>query len=146
MPFWSNTAGRDQSDSDVIYINFSTLHKALKQSSKFINDSHARFSSIFVIKDNLDKLPPELIHYLDSRWSGINVQGMPLFMDRLDRLIALGLNAIYDFQNPLTPPNESSVEYLAESSSDRSLACEFPGYDMLSLTAMESEAKAVSPR
>ena len=146
MPFWSDAANEDQSDSDVFYINFSTLHKALNQPNKFINDNHARFSSIFVIKDNLNKLPPELIHYLDSRWSGIYVQGMPLFMDRLDRLIAIGLNAIYDFQNPLSPPNESSVEYLAESSSERSLSCEFPDYDMLSIGSLVSYRKTDMPK
>ena len=142
MPFWSSGNNEGCSDSAVLYLDFSLLHKALKKSNKFVSKSKARFSSMHFVKDKISRLPPELIDYLDSRWSGISIKGTPFFMDRLDRYFSIGLNSAYDFQSPLTPIAESTIEYLAESSSDRSLACQFEQFGVLSIGSLVSYRKA----
>jgi cyclic-di-GMP-binding protein len=146
MPFWSSGNTDGSLDSAVLYLDFTLLLNEFKKPNRFVSNSKARFSSMHAVNNNLSKLPPELIEYLYARWSGISIQGTPFFMDRLDRYFSIGLNSAYDFQSPLTPIADSSIEYLAESSSDRTLACKFQQHGVLSIGSLVSYRKSETPK
>ena len=143
-PFW-NTQEKLNSDSALLYLGFEKLNKTFAEKEKFINSSEARFSSVHILKNNVDKLPAELIDYLISRWSGESLAGAPFFSDRLDRYISVGLNSTYDLQSTFQSKTESETEYLTQSSSDRSLCCHFDKLGALSIGSMVSFRKTNLP-
>ncbi|MGR8934806.1 MAG: hypothetical protein ACU837_10515 [Gammaproteobacteria bacterium] len=136
-PLW---VGRDfnHADSHVNFLDFSKLYKAFKHKEKFINASDARFSSMNITKNKPDKISPELLDYLESRWTGITSRGTPFFVDRLNRYFAIGLDAAYNLQTSLQKEGEVEAEYLAESASDRSLSCRFQKHGVISIGSLIS--------
>ena len=143
-PFWL-ASSKVETDSATLYMGFEKLIKALKNNDKFANKSEARFSSIFELKNDEERLPVELLDYLELRWSGVILQGAPFFSDRLDRLFSIGLNSAHDLQNSLHPKSIKDVEYLAESSSDKALSCKFEKQGVLSIGSMVSFRKTNLP-
>ena len=140
-----------KTDTAVLYMDLTRLLKAFEKKDKFISATVARFSSVYQLKDNSRKLSSELLDYLEQRWSGIDLQGAPLFSDRSDRYIAIGLDSTHDLQNSLAPQreldaiNEKDLEFLVQSASDRLLACAFKETDILSVGSLVSFRKTDTP-
>ncbi len=115
-------------DSAKIYLNLGKLHKIIKQPDKYCSKDEVRFSSLEARKnaDPNQKLSPELFDYLMHRWNGKEPQGTALFVDRLDRYIAIGLNATHELQDLSLPDIASrNLEVLAQTYSDRALISNF---------------------
>ncbi len=138
--------GKDKKilDEAVLYLNLNKLYKALQKKNKFQNTIDGRYSTI-KLKSIVDKLPLELLDYLEQRWHGVPLQGGILFSDRLKRRFAIGLSATYILQNAYEPNPENVQEYNAESASEAALACEFKTSGVLSVGSLISFRKATQP-
>jgi len=132
-------------DSAMLYLDFTKLFKAFKQKEKLINPDEARFSSMHVLKKSVEKPAAELLDYLEQRWLGIDLQGIPFFSDRADRYIAVGLEATYELQNGLGAGGEKNQEFLVQSASDRLLSGVFQKTGVLSVGSLVSFRKTDSP-
>lgn len=134
-----------KNDSAMLYLDFTKLFKAFKQKEKFINTAEARFSSMHVLKNDIGKPAAELLDYLEQRWLGIDLQGVPFFSDRLDRYIAVGLESTHELQNSLESVGDKDLEFLVQSASDRLLSGVFKKTGVLSVGSLVSFRKADSP-
>jgi len=134
-----------KNDSATLYLDFTKLFKAFKQKEKLINTAEARFSSMHVLKNDVGKPSAELLDYLEQRWLGIDLQGVPFFSDRGDRYIAIGLESTHELQNSLESVGEKDLEFLVQSASDRLLSGVFKKTGVLSVGSLVSFRKADSP-
>ncbi|MDD5580880.1 MAG: hypothetical protein PHY16_16590 [Methylobacter sp.] len=134
-----------KNDSTALYLDFSGLIKAFKQREKLISATEARFSSMHVLKKSSSKPTAELLDYLEQRWSGIDLQGAPLFSDRLDRYIAVGLASTFDLQTLSIKDNEADMEFLVHSASDRLLSGVFNKTGVFSVGSLVSYRKTDMP-
>ena len=135
------------SDSARIYLNLGKLHKVIKQADKYCSKDEARFSSL-ELRANPDpnqKLSAELFDYLMQRWHGKEPQGTAFFVDRLDRYVAIGLEATHELQDLTLPNVEAGLEILAETYSDRALTCKFEKDGVLSIGSLISFRKTNEP-
>lgn len=135
-----------KNDSATLYLDFTKLFKAFKQKEKWINAAEARFSSMHALKNNIEKPSAELLDYLEQRWLGIDLQGIPFFSDRSDRYIAVGLESTHELQNALESTGEKDLEFLVQSASDRLLSGIFTKTGVLSVGSLVSFRKADSPQ
>ncbi len=134
------------SDSGKLYINFTDLYKAVEQRDKMVSDKTARFSAINIPKGSTEKLPEELVDYLEQRWIGTELHGMSCFPDRLDRYFSIGLETSYELQGSSESEQNKELEYLAESSSERALSCRFYKEGMISIGSLVSFRKVDTPQ
>jgi hypothetical protein len=132
-------------DSSVLYIDFSKLQKVFEHKEKLVDVSDARFSSVQMQKNVNGKLTAELLDYLEQRWAGVSLQGEPLFSDRLDRYIAIGLAATLDLQDITDSTNKKDLEILVQSESDRLLSSVFEQTGVLSVGSLVSFRKTDMP-
>ncbi len=133
----------NNSDSSRIYLNLTRLYKAIKQADKYSSKNEARFSSLEA-RNNPEpnqKLSAELFEYLRFRWHGNEPQGTAFFTDRLDRYIAIGLDATHELQDLSLPAVSRGLEILAETHSDRALNCTFEKEGVLSIGSLVSFRK-----
>ena len=139
--------GDNQADSSRMYLNLLKLYKTLQAVDKFSSKEEARFSSMHVLKNSSEKkLPAALFEYVQLCWHGVECRGGALFQDRLDRQIAIGLDATHALQSNLSErPDDVQLESLAESFSDRELSCHFGKEGVLSIGSMVSYRKANEP-
>jgi cyclic-di-GMP-binding protein len=137
--------GSTRADSGALYINLNKLYKVLDRKMKLISTSEARFSSMYVLKNTKEKPSAELLDYLKQKWLNPTVQEEPLFEDRLDRYIAIGLASSYDVLVSLDASDQKDKEFLAESASDRLLSCEFNKTGVMSVGSLVSFRKAELP-
>lgn len=130
-------------DSSRIYLNLGKLFKLIKQADKYCSKDEARFSSLEARKntDPNQKLSPELFDYLMQRWHGKEPQGTAFFIDRLDRYVAIGLDATHELQDLTLPGSARGLEILAETYSDRALTCTFDKEGVLSIGSLVSIRK-----
>ncbi len=129
------------------YLNLNKVYKALEQEKKYCDDNDkVRFSSIIRSEHESDKLPIELFHYTIERWKGEELKGDPLFPDRLDRYITVGLPATHSLQDPLTSPDNTHSELLAESFSENELSCVFETKGLISIGSLISYRKEKHPK
>jgi hypothetical protein len=135
-------------ESSKLYINFTDLYKAISQRDpRMISDKEGRFSSINVTKGSTDRLPAELLDYLEQRWLGTELHGMPYFSDRLDRYFSVGLETTHELQSSTTMETEpSELEYLAQSSSERALSCRFKREGVISIGSLISFRRTDVPQ
>lgn len=129
-----------RSDSARMYLNLSRLHKISKQPEKYCSKDEARFSSLDAHKNDNQKLSVELFEYLMQRWEGKEPQGTAYFTDRLNRYLAIGLDATHELQIP-NHPIVAGLEILAETDSDRALYCYFEKDGVLSIGSLVSFRK-----
>ena len=131
------------SDSSRIYLNLGRLHKVIKQADKYCSKDEARFSSLETRRnaDPNQKLSAELFDYLMQRWHGKEPQGAALFIDRLDRYLAIGLDATHELQDLSMPAVPRGLEILAQTYSDRALNCTFDKEGVLSIGSLVSFRK-----
>lgn len=134
-----------RNDSAMLYLDFTKLFKAFKQKGKLVNATEARFSSMHTLKNNIEKPAAELLDYLEQRWLGIDLQGIPFFSDRGDRYIAVGLEATHELQNALGSVGGKDLEILVQSASDRLLSGVFKQTGVLSVGSLVSFRKTDSP-
>lgn len=127
-----------KADAATLYLDFNKLFKAFKQKAKLINVAEARFSSIHPLKNDNQKPSTELLDYLEQRWMGVDLQSVPLFSDRGDRYIAVGLEAAYELQSALGPISEKDLEIQVLSASDRLLFGFFEKSGLLSVGSLVS--------
>ena len=139
------TKSESEQDSSMMYLNFIKLYKVLNQADKFSSKDDARFSSMHLLRNESEKLPFGLFEYILQSWKGIELKGTAFFEDRLDRYIAVGLNATHTLQGSLEAEDEAGVEILAESYSDRELACKFEKEGVLSIGSLVSFRKKDDP-
>ncbi len=132
-------------DSSVLYIDFSKLQKVLEHKERLIDVTEARFSSVQMQKNTNGKPASELLDYLEQRWAGISLEGEPLFSDRLDRYIAIGLAATLDLHDASNTCDKKDLEFLVQSESDRSLSCAFTQIGVLSVGSLVSFRKTDVP-
>ncbi|MSP28032.1 MAG: hypothetical protein EXR80_06300 [Methylococcales bacterium] len=128
-------------DSSVLYIDFSKLQKVFENKEKLIDATEARFSAV----QRRKKPPAELLDYLEQRWAGVSFEVEPLFSDRLDRYIAIGLASTLDLQDVLNTSYKKELEFLVQSESDRLLSCVFTQTDVLSVGSLVSFRKTDMP-
>jgi hypothetical protein len=134
-------------ESNKLYINFMELYKAIGQRDKMVSDKEGRFSAITSTRGTVDKLPAELIDYLEQRWLGTELHGMPCFSDRLDRYFSIGLETTHELLQSPTPGNAASeLEYFAQSSSERALSCRFNKEGVISIGSLVSFRKTDTPQ
>jgi cyclic-di-GMP-binding protein len=133
-------------DSSCQFLDLSRVYKASLQDSKFCSETDARFSSIDVQQSTSEKLPPSLFYYLTLRWQGEPLSGAALFRDRLDRLIAIGLDATHILQANTTSESDQSLEIKAETASEQALSCQFSTPGQLSIGSLVSFRKLDAPK
>ncbi|MGZ5050339.1 MAG: hypothetical protein ACXWF8_13085 [Methylobacter sp.] len=134
-----------KNDLSALYLDFAKLFKSFRHRDKFVNTAEARFSSMLVLKNDTDKPSAELLDYLEQRWLGVHLQGVPLFSDRSDRYIAIGLEAAHELQSSLDSVAEKELEVLVQSASDRLLSGVFNKNGMLSVGSLISFRKTDTP-
>ncbi|MGR8931081.1 MAG: hypothetical protein ACU836_10600 [Gammaproteobacteria bacterium] len=126
-----------RSESAKMYLDLTKLYRLGKQSEKYCSKDEARFSSLEVSKLENQRLSPELFDYLVQRWQGKEPHGTALFADRLNRYMAIGLDAIHELLNPdLTEKGDQ--EMMTETYSDRALYCDFEKEGVLSIGSLVS--------
>ncbi len=133
-------------NSGKLYLNFTDLYKVIEQRDKVVNKNCDRFNSINIHQEKTSKLATELIDYLEQRWIGSELQGTPCFVDRLDRIFSIGLETTYELQSSNTQQQNKKLEYLAQSSSKRSLSCSFNTEGLISTGSLVSFRKIDSPQ
>lgn len=132
-------------DPARLYMDFAKLHKTMLNKQKLGSASEARFSSVQVLKNDSGKPSLELLDYLEQRWLGIELHGAALFADRLDRYVAIGLEATYDLLMSQTIQVAQDLEILMQSASDRLLSCSFNKTGMVSVGSLVSFRKMDLP-
>lgn len=133
-------------DSSVLYIDFTRLQKIFEHKERLVDLSDARFSSVQMQKNINGKLTAELLDYLEQRWAGICLEGEPLFSDRLDRYIAIGLATTLDLQDTTdSTNNKNDMEFLVQSESEKLLSCVFTQTGVLSVGSLVSFRKTEMP-
>jgi hypothetical protein len=143
-----NKMAEKYADSARMYLNLTKLHKVAKQADKYCSKDEVRFSSLERRKDAdiNQKLSPELFEYLMQRWQGKEPQGTAFFVDRLDRNVAIGLEATHELLDVSLTGVEKGLELLAETYSDRALTCIFDKEGVLSIGSLVSFRKTDTQR
>jgi hypothetical protein len=126
-----------RTESAKLYLNLSKLHKLSKQADKYCSKEIARFSALDSKNTENQKLSAELFAYLLQRWQGKEPQGTASFTDRLNRLLAIGLDATHALQDG-QHTHVSDLEVLTETYSDRALFCNFAKEGVLSIGSLVS--------
>jgi len=141
----ANAVSNDKrAESAKGYLNLTRLHKIIKQADKYCSKDEVRFSSLEMRKGDELKLSDELFDYLMLRWQGKEPHGTALFSDRLNRYLAIGLDATHELLDPeCVKPTD--LEMLAETYSDRALFCGFEKEGVLSIGSLISFRKTDVP-
>jgi hypothetical protein len=138
-PFFLKDAHRP--DSATLYLDFTQLYKTIEHKAKLANTGEGRFNSVLALQN--DQTPSfDLLEYLVHRWSGFELESTPLFDDRLDRYITLGLIPTYELLNDSLPQAESQTELSAQTASESLLTSRFEQAGILSLGRLISIRKA----
>lgn len=132
-------------DSAKLYVDVTKLLALLAQGKIAINTAEARFNALHVTKNTVEQPTKFLLDYLQQRWSGIKLQSAPVFSDRLDRYLAVGLTSTFKLQKALTANDDEEVEYLAHSASNRMLSCIFNKTGVLSVGSLVSFRRIDAP-
>jgi len=136
-PPYFDTSGK-ATDSATMFLNLGRLYKACEHAAKYSSENEPRYSSIESANNKSNKLSVELFEYLVQHWQGQHLQGAAIFSDRLDRYIAIGLEATHSLQSSFAETSEPSIEIKAETYSDRALSCHFDKPGTLSIGSLIS--------
>lgn len=120
-------------DSATLYLDFTQLYKTIEHKARLANTGEGRFNSVLALQN--DQTPSfDLLEYLAQRWSGFELESAPLFDDRLDRYITLGLSPIYELLSDALPQEaEACAEIPAQTASESLLSSRFEQAGILSL-------------
>ncbi|MDQ7089621.1 MAG: hypothetical protein Q9M50_03130 [Methylococcales bacterium] len=133
-------------NTEKLYLNFTELYKVIAQPDKMIDKNNHRFNSINIVKNPTEKLSTELVDYLAQRWIGTTHQGMPCFVDRLDRFFSIGLETTHELQQSSELQQNKTLEYLAQSASEKALSCCFDKEGLVSTGSLISFRKIDTPQ
>ncbi|MGR9071907.1 MAG: hypothetical protein ACU833_02465 [Gammaproteobacteria bacterium] len=131
------------SDSSMVFLNFSKISVLLSQKNKWVNAENPRFSALNIDGSNLEKLPQELVDYIELCWSGSEIDSPSLFTDRQDRYFSIGLAPTHELLSNMN--HDQDIEYLAETASEKSLFFKSKIYGLLSIGSLISCRKNDSP-
>ena len=135
-----------ESDSVKLYLDLTKLYLAFAQKKIPAISTQTRFSRRHALKTTNGMLTADLLAYLQQRWSGIGLESEPLFSDRLDRFIAIGLTSSFKL---LKSEGETEIEHDLEipvqSVSNRLLSGVFSKSGVLSVGSLISFRKADMP-
>lgn len=132
-------------DSSVMYLDLLKLYKIKKLPNEFSNILDIRYS-IIPVQNPSKKMPAILFEYIQQYWEGEGDVGIPFFEDRLDRYLAVGVQATHSLQSDLLTASSDSGEMVAKSFSDRELSCKFEEENVLSIGTLISYRKKTEPR
>jgi hypothetical protein len=127
------------------YIDFTKLYQAFERNKIPVSETEGRFSTLYELTNASQKLTLELLDYLKKRWLGVESEYEPLFSDRLDRNVAIGLTPTYKLQKFLGSANETDLEFRAQSESNRLLSAVFDKAGILSVGSLISFRKIDQP-
>lgn len=145
-PFFLAPDAALDSDSTLLYLEFAKLYQAFMDGLIAVNDVDARFTSLSAVKDGLEKPSSELLEYLMQRWQGLEIESAPLFEDRLDRFVAVGLTATFNLRKMTDTTPARNLEVLAQTASEKMLSCVFRKPGILSVGSLVSFRKADAPK
>ncbi|EIC29380.1 hypothetical protein [Methylomicrobium album] len=133
--------GAHRPDSATLYLDFTKLYKTLEHKARLANIGEGRFNSVLALQNN--QMPSfDLLEYLFHRWSGFELESTPLFEDRLDRCITLGLISAHELLNDSLHPSESQTELQAHTASESLLTYRFEQAGILSIGRLIGIRKA----
>ncbi|MFI3135861.1 MAG: hypothetical protein QX197_03700 [Methylococcaceae bacterium] len=132
-------------DSSVRYLNFDKLFSAFKFKDRFTASGLVRFSSIGVQQGDYSKVSVDLLDYIEQRWRAHPLPERMVFSDRLDRFVALGLEAAFNLKNAVFSATEPETEFLVQTASERSLIGDFNHLSVLSVGSLISIRKVDAP-
>ena len=135
--FRTGDENQEDSDSPELYLDITKLLQALDKLGADVNLSEARFTTMYADVRLAEKPTTELLSYLKQRWLGEPLESTPLFEDRLDRYLAIGLTSTFKLQKALDV-HEEPLEFLAHSASSRLLSCVFNTAGLLSVGSLVS--------
>lgn len=146
-PFQVNSAAYTAIDSAIIFLKFTKVALQLDKKKTVAKHLTARFSAINLDINVIDKLPLELIEYIELNWAGFTLNKTTPFSDRLDRNFAIGLAPTYELMTTLALDlnADTEMEYFAETSSDKSLILKSKVDDVLSVGSLISLRKPNEP-
>ncbi|GAB6140332.1 hypothetical protein JCM14076_10610 [Methylosoma difficile] len=143
--FWPADEELD-SDSALLYLDLAKFFQACRLGFVPINEVNARFNALNAAQNDLDKPSSELLEYLVQRWQGEEIKSSPLFKDRLDRYVAIGLTATAGLQKMTDTTPAPNLEILAHSASENMLSCVFKKTGILSVGSLVSFRKPDVPK
>ena len=127
-------------DTAALFLDLNRLYRALEQKAKLANNGEGRFSSVLTL--DIDQAPTyDFLEYLFHRWSGHDLTSAPLFGDRLDRYVTLGLVPTHERVNDMTNAGENNTELFAQTSSECLLASRLEQPGILSIGRLISIRK-----
>jgi hypothetical protein len=145
-PYFQEPGAELETESLLLYIEFAKLYQAFMDGLIMVNEVDARFNSLNTAKNDLEKPSSELLEYLMQRWQGIEIKSSPLFNDRLDRYVAIGLTATFGLQNMLDTTPARNLEIQAQTASEKMLSCVFKKPGILSVGSLVSFRKLDTPK
>lgn len=145
-PYFQEDSDEAKPDSLVLYLDFIKLHQAFAEKKESMGSGDARFGALQVLRDISNKPTVELLDYLQQRWSGADLQGAPLFSDRLDRYLAIGLSPTFNLQDTSASGDEKDLEIRVQSVSSRLLSCIFKQTGVISVGSLVSFRKMDMPQ
>lgn len=131
------------SESARLYVDFTALYQALDANKVLANAPESRFAALSMAGGPEDKWTLDFLDYLKQRWQGQPHESAPLFEDRLDRYVAIGLNNTCKLQT--LNADDGGDEFLARSVSPRLLSCVFKQPGVVSIGNLVSFRKADTP-
>ncbi|MEQ1621600.1 MAG: hypothetical protein ABL919_09350 [Methylococcales bacterium] len=142
-PFFDSQA--DKADNTRLYLDLVKIYKLLANKQKLGNTSDGRFTAVNMTQNNTTKPSLELLDYLEQRWTGLDNQVAALFADRLDRFVAIGLDATYELLTSHSTLVAKDSEILMHSASDRYLSHTFEKTGVISVGSLVSVRKSDMP-
>lgn len=118
-PYFSNASS--QTDDSKIFLDLTKVYSALNQSNKYCNKELPRFNTHTQIEETSEKMSLELLSHILRQWKGKVLNKRSLFSDRLDRYIAIGLNATHLLQTSSSQVRNNEI--LVKSFSEKELSC-----------------------
>ncbi|WP_394753393.1 hypothetical protein [Crenothrix sp.] len=153
-PYFRTNVVGSVTDAYTRYFDFTLLYQSLDYQEKRVNVGDAEFStSLRGISHQIPTLSAELLSYLRQRWTGVEFQGSPLFVDRRNRYIGIGLFSIRDLSSAAKADKievdfsskEQREPLLAQSISDKLLSAKFNEVGVLSVGSLVSFRKQSEP-
>lgn len=123
----------NNSDGSEWFLDLGKFNKALLNPDKFLLTTKSRFASLDEDNYPVGKLPVEVFANIKNSWIGTKREKNPVFEDRLDRKLVLGLTETHRVLL-----NASQDEILVRSYSDSELFCELQADKQVSIGSLVS--------
>ncbi len=136
-PFFGEAPAADI--STTYYINLTRLLKSCQDAKKYVDPDQHRYNPSNQELTQQSKLPINLFKLLLSGWQGNPIETPPLFPDRINRYIAIGLETTHEIQTAnINTKSPLHGEIIAESFSENALVMAFDRPNVLSIGSLIS--------